>query len=81
MTECPTCGLPLMRYDRSEFVTCVGYISPDGHNHDDNCRKRFYTCPNDHRINLSIINTCPACDWTGKKECFCSKKVEKWPND
>lgn len=59
----------------------IGYSSPPGHDHDDNCQTCLYTCKNGHKIKLSKRNTCPACDWKGKEECFChkGKKVDEWP--
>lgn len=79
--NCPTCNEPLARDGRGESVTMLGYYSPTGHRHDDNCRKRRYACANGHTHTLSIINRCPACDWRGKVECFCSRKVEEWPTE
>lgn len=80
MTNC-FCGRPLIRrVDESERTTLVGYASPPGHSHDDNCRKRVYACEAGHETELSVINRCPACDWTGKKTCFCSVKVDRWPD-
>ncbi len=63
--------------------TLVGYFSPPGHTHDDNCRKAPATCSNGHTLSVSIIRSCPNedCDWTGKTECFCCPdgKLESWP--
>lgn len=79
--NCPECG-ELLVYSGFETTTLVGYVSPRGHNHDDNCVERMYTCKNDHKIFVSKINTCPVCDWTGKKKCFCcGEKQEKWPDE
>ena len=80
--NCEECG--------EEFVKCsggrstyAGYISPSGHDHDDNCRNQYYICSNGHRTNISIINRCmtPGCDWVGKTECnVCGGlKVDEWP--
>ena len=79
---CQTCGEHLS-IDGGTSKTLVGYISPPGHNHDDNCRKRLYKCVNGHSFVVSKINTCPACDWVGKKDCFCcpNGKQDKWPNE
>ena len=65
-----------------EMTTLVGFISPKGHDHDDNCLTRFYICSNNHEITISKIKKCPVCEWTGKKECFCHRgmKVEEWPD-
>lgn len=61
--------------------TLLGYHSPEGHEHDDNCLSRTYICTNNHKISVSKRRTCPACDWKGKEECFChkGKKVDEWP--
>lgn len=66
-----------------EMTTLVGYYSPVGHSHDDNCLKRYYVCKNGHEISIAKIRKCPTCDWIGKKECFChyGKKVEEWPHE
>lgn len=62
--------------------TMVGFSSPPGHDHDDNCRKRTYICKAGHRATLSIRRTCPSCDWRGKETCFChdGEKVDSWPD-
>lgn len=81
---CEKCGEPMARGtgdDRYELSTLVGFFSPPGHNHDDNCVLRMYVCPNGHKRKVSKRRTCPACDWKGKEECFChaGKKLEEWP--
>ena len=78
--KCPECSSP-MRY-AGTGVTLVGYQSPPGHNHDDNCRVRVYHCiACSFAVAVSKQNTCPACDWRGKTECFChpGPKVSEWP--
>ena len=64
-----------------ESSTCVGYTSPPGHDHDDNCVTRAYVCLLGHETQLTARNSCPMCDWRGKKECFCHKgpKLDDWP--
>lgn len=80
-TNCPICG-GLMG-SRGTTETLVAYLSPAGHDHDDNCRERVYIC---HECGgekiISKQNKCKVCDWVGKTECFChkGKKVEDWPN-
>lgn len=63
--------------------TLVGYLSPPGHDHDDNCLQYFYTCSNGHETAMSLRRRCPApnCDWVGKADCFChpGSKVDEWP--
>jgi hypothetical protein len=64
-------------------VTAVGYYSPAGHNHDDNCRIQGYHCEKGHIWALSRRNRCgvEGCDWVGKAECWCHQgvKVDEWP--
>jgi predicted RNA-binding Zn-ribbon protein involved in translation (DUF1610 family) len=78
--KCPECGEEFVRHSGSAR-TMVGYFSPPGHNHNDNCESRTYWCKKDHRTRLSIRQRCPECDWMGKEECFChpGKKIDKWP--
>jgi hypothetical protein len=65
--------------------TCVGYYSPPGHNHDDNCTSRVYKCTCGKTKVLSIRRRCPnpECDWVGKATCFCHEgpKLDKWPEE
>ena len=81
MNTCPDCGAHWVK--RSGIgQTLVAYYSDDPrHQHDDNCRMQTYECANGHFHKLTIINTCPNCDWTGKKECFCDQhpRVTAWP--
>ena len=79
--KCNQCNEDLIPQENTGgMVTCVAYYSPEGHDHDDNCKTRIYHCKNDHYVKLSIINTCPSCDWKGKTDCFCSIKIDKWPS-
>ena len=41
------CGKPFVRCGGTE-VTLLGYSSPPGHDHDDNCMKRQYGCEDGH---------------------------------
>lgn len=88
MSTCPECGGAITDWDRLESVTLVGYHSPPGHDHDDNCRTRSYRCENGHRFGLSRRNRCRVlqpdgtrCTWVGKAECFCcpNGKIDEWP--
>ena len=71
---------------KAEYSTLVGYISPKGHNHDDNCVKRVYVCSNNHEKVISKRNRCSDrglnrdCTWKGKETCGCheGKKVDEW---
>lgn len=72
------------RWDGGESRTLVGYLGREpGHNHDDNCVKRAYVCPNGHEHVYSIRRSCsaPNCTWQGKTRCFCHEKakVDEWP--
>lgn len=84
ITECPQCGEELVS-SGGTYTTLVGYSSPLGHNHDDNCRSRAYLCANGHVVRLSRRNRCdfPGCAWKGKADCFCHPhaKVDDWPED
>lgn len=80
---CDICGC-ILHQVTGTMTTLVGYFSPLGHNHDDNCRTRLYACENGHRYEISKRNKCPAlgCGWKGKERCFCHKgaKVDEWPD-
>jgi len=73
--NCPTCNSQL--YDRGSTHTLVNYSNAyftdeKGHHcHDDNCVVRTYQCANGHYVTERRQNTCPACDWKGKTDCFC----------
>ena len=78
--KCPECGVETRSGGESQ--TLVGFMSPVGHDHDDNCRKRPYKCVNGHFWQESKQNRCstPGCTWVGSDECFChpGKKVKEW---
>ena len=78
--KCEKCSESLLP-EQGECSTLVGYCSPAGHNHDDNCRTKIYRCVNGHVKRLSVQNSCPACDWVGKEDCNChdEKKFQTWP--
>jgi hypothetical protein len=81
---CKECGEPMyIKPGEGWSETLVGYLSPPGHDHDDNCRSRRAYCSNGHRITVSIRRRCPnpECDWMGKDSCFCHSdgKVDEWP--
>ena len=75
------CGVGMVAGPIGE--TLVGYRSPPGHDHNDNCMSREYTCGCGNRKVVSLRRRCPNpdCDWVGKEECFCheGKKVDEWP--
>jgi hypothetical protein len=87
-TNCPECGGPIVGGGDGGWVTCVGYSSPPGHNHDDNCETRTYWCGNGHRFTLSKRARCGVmqpdgtrCEWVGQLTCFChpGEKIDAWP--
>lgn len=82
--DCPRCGEKLFYSNYGTFETLVGYSSPLGHDHDDNCLTRIYYCKSGHSIKLSKRRKCPHpdCDWIGKATCFChpGKKIDEWPD-
>lgn len=82
LEQCPECSSPWVRAEQGYLETLVGYYSPPGHDHDDNCRRRYYKCANGHGRSVSLRRTCPTCNWKGKLTCFCheGEKVEKWPS-
>ena len=73
LKSCPTCGNEKLKY-QGAGSTLVAYFSPDGHDHDDNCKIHKWKCPNGHTICARYVNKCPVenCGWSGKTECFCS---------
>jgi hypothetical protein len=81
--KCKECDQEL-KYDY-EMSTCVGYSSPPGHNHDNNCLKRYYYCDQGHKYTVSKRRKCPnpTCSWAGKETCWChpDPKVDKWPDE
>lgn len=70
--SCPSCGSALFYHGSCE--TLVGYLSPQGHSHDDNCIIHSFNClKNGHRFIERMQRCCPKCEWKGKMECFCSR--------
>ena len=83
MSKCPVCAQPFISHGGS-ITTLVGYMSPPGHDHDDNCLLREYRCANGHDTAISVRRRCshPECHWVGKAVCRCHKpetKVDAWP--
>lgn len=79
------CGEP-MRWNGRERRSLMGYGSPPGHAHDDNCVTREYACLQCSYVRVvSRRQRCPApgCGWVGKAECFChvGNKVDEWPEE
>ena len=80
LPACPDCGGPWVSRDCGG-TTLVGYSSPSGHDHDDNCTTYSYACSNGHHTEVSRIPRCgtEACSWVGKETCFCSVRVPELP--
>lgn len=80
---CPTEGCGAVLKYRGSTKTLVYYYSIGERkcpgDHDDNCVVHGYTCYNGHVHKYSLINKCSFCNWTGKKECFCSTKTDGHP--
>lgn len=78
-TCCPECGGALSWNGETEETT-IGYFSPPGHDHDDNCQRRTYWCERGHQIRGSVQRTCPlpSCEWHGKADCCGYKGGPKW---
>lgn len=81
LAACPQCNGAFVSVGESGY-TCVGYESPPGHDHDDNCLTSYVVCENGHRTRFSVQRSCPACDWRGKPDC-CNgdmpAKIREWP--
>lgn len=81
--KCPECEAPSVRVDTE--ATLVGFSSPYGHDHDDNCLFASIFCANGHVTRATPQRKCPApgCDWIGKLTCFCheGEKVGIWMNE
>ena len=82
-TNCPKCGNKMI-CKLGTWSTLLFYSSPEGHDHDDNCKARLYVCTVcHHSIVISRQNRCPVkgCDWVGCETCFCheGKKAKEWP--
>lgn len=82
--NCAICNNPLRQVGfGGSSTTLMSYgLGACGRVHDDNCRKRVYTCCNQHDVVLSKRNTCE-CGWRGVDHCFCHDglKLDKWPEE
>lgn len=82
MKVCPECEKEIVEV-AEVCETLVGFSSPPGHDHDNNCLSIDLRCEAGHRIHLSPRRKCfvEGCDWVGKEECFChkGKKDPEWP--
>ena len=77
---CVQCGGPFVSHS-GDITTLVGFSSPPGHRHDDNCLRRVYVCAQGHATRLFLRRSCPACDWQGRPTCFChvGQQLPAWP--
>lgn len=75
---CPKCNASCFRKGYSS--TYCGYISPPGHDHDNNERDFEMKCVCGNEFSVRVINTCPNhnCDWEGKKGIVESLTAEQW---
>lgn len=77
--KCSQCNEPMICVGESS--TYAGFLSPPGHDHNDNCIRRIYQCDNGHRVTLSKRRRCH-CGWKGAASCFCcGDKVDLWPEE
>jgi hypothetical protein len=74
------CGAAWAHMPDGICSTCVGYFSPTGHDHDDNCTTRQIICASGHKKTIGLRRSCGACDWRGKTQC-CGDfaYVDEWP--
>lgn len=83
MKHCPQCGEGFVEVSDIR-ETLVGYGSPSGHDHNDNCMGVVLLCERGHEISFHPRRRCfrKDCDWVGKEKCFCheGKKDPEWPN-
>jgi len=79
--KCPECEVETPKPAHT-WQTAMGYVSPPGHDHDDNCLHRDYRCENGHEWSEYVRRYCgrKGCDWQGKLVCFCHKgeKLTQW---
>lgn len=74
------CGAPFVAHDEEQSTLVGSLFREPGHDHDDNCHTREYRCAAGHATTIAIVRRCPACSWTGRRECFCCATfVDAWP--
>src|SRR5271169_3286198 len=66
---CPKCKKKCVCTDYGS--TLVGYYSPPGHDHDDNCKTYYFMCECGNHFKISPINLCSNtdCYWEGQHDC------------
>lgn len=76
MHRCPVCEQPFVSHGPTE-QTCKGYLSPPGHDHDDNRVVRRYRCGAGHVTSVRLRRRCgvPGCAWVSRQE----GGEEEWP--
>jgi hypothetical protein len=67
MHRCPVCEQPFVSHEPTE-QTCKGYLSPPGHDHDDNRVVRCYRCGAGHVTSVALRRRCGAlgCAWRNR---------------
>ena len=65
--KCPECNRKMTA--RGNYMTYVGYISPPGHDHDDNRKTYKFTCECGVVMYTFKQNKCPnpECAWVGRE--------------
>lgn len=70
---CPECKSDEVQTNGS-FQTCVGFLSPPGHDHNNNCNITEFSCRDcDYAWKHAKRRRCPHpdCDFVTKETCFC----------
>jgi hypothetical protein len=69
VTAC-LCGAGFVEYCYLSETT-VGFFSPPGHDHNDNCLSALFLCVRGHSTRIAKVRTCPVegCDWRGRTTC------------
>lgn len=80
-TACKTCGGVFVRRDDA-FTTCMGFLSPPGHDHDNNHVHASFWCAAGHRTVIGKRRRCPAagCDWVSREEGGGIVNQFEWPD-
>ena len=75
------CGASFIAYGAEQSTLVGSLFAMPGHDHNNNCLTRRYTCEAGHGTTIALVRRCPACDWTGKRSCgVCNATfVDQWP--
>lgn len=57
--NCPVCNKQCISTGWGR--TLIGYYSPPGHNHDDNCRSFYFDCSCGSRFSVRPVEDCSVC--------------------